>query len=40
MTFVAEFFLGIIGRILSSISATYLVRLLDKFMHKNNRHES
>ena len=39
MTTVAEFIVGIIGRIVSSIFATYIVRLLDKFTHKNNRHE-
>ena len=39
MTTVAEFIVGIIGRIVSSVFATYLVRLLDKFTHKNNRHE-
>ena len=32
-----EFIIGIIGRIVSSVSATYLVRLFDKFIHKNNR---
>ena len=37
---VLNFIIGIIGRIISSISATYLVRLFDKFTHKNNRHES
>ena len=39
MTIVVEFIVGIIGRIVSSVFATYLVRLLDKFTHKNNRHE-
>ena len=40
MTFVVEFIIGIIGRIISSMFATYLVRILDKFTHRNNRHES
>ena len=39
VTIIVEFIVGIIGRIVSSVSATYLVRLLDKFTHKNNRHE-
>lgn len=26
--------------IVSSVSATYIVRFIDKKMHKNNRHES
>ncbi len=38
MTFVIEFIVGILDRIVSSVSATYLVRLADKFIHKNDRH--
>ena len=38
MTIVVEFIVGIIGRIVSSLFATYIVRLLDKFTHKNDRH--
>ena len=38
MTMVVEFIIGIIVRIVSSIFATYIVRLLDKFTHKNDRH--
>ncbi len=39
MTTVAEFIAGIIGRIVSGLFTTYIVRLLDKFLHKNNRHQ-
>lgn len=31
------FFIGIIGRIISGLFTTYIVRLVDKVMHKNNR---
>ena len=34
---VFNFIIGIIGRIVSSVSSTYLVRLLDKITHKSNR---
>lgn len=37
---VAQFFLGILGRIVSSLVTTYIVRFIDKIRHKNNRHES
>ena len=39
MTTVAEFIVGIIGRIVSSLFATYIVRLLDRITKKNNRPE-
>ena len=35
-----DFIIGIFGRIVSSVFATYIVRLVDKFGHKNNRQES
>ena len=35
---VSEFFLGIFGRIVSGVFTTYIVRLLDKFVNKNDRH--
>ena len=37
MTEVVEFIIGIIGRIVSGLFTTYIVRLLDKIRHKNNR---
>lgn len=37
MTEVAEFIVGIIGRIVSGLFTTYIVRFLDKIKHKNNR---
>ncbi len=40
MTPIAEFIMGIVGRILSSLFSTYLVRLLDKFTHKKDRQEN
>ena len=39
VTFVAEFVVGILGRIVSGLFTTYIVRLVDKFTHKNDRHE-
>jgi len=39
VTFVVEFIIGILGRIVSGLFTTYIVRLVDKFTHKNNRHE-
>ncbi len=39
MTFVVEFIIGILGRIVSGLFTTYIVRLVDKFTHKNDRHE-
>jgi len=36
---VVEFVVGIFGRIVSGIFTTYIIRLIDKFNHKNNRHE-
>ena len=38
MTVVVEFIIGIIGRIVSGLFTTYIVRILDKFTHKNDRH--
>ncbi len=37
--YVIEFVVGIIGRIVSSLSSTYIVRLIDKIRHKNDRLE-
>lgn len=34
-----DFVVGILGRIVSGFLTTYLVRLVDKLGHKNNRHE-
>ncbi len=39
MISVVEFVVGIFGRIVSGIFTTYIVRLIDKFTHKNNRPE-
>lgn len=39
MTTVAEFILSVVGMIISKLFATYLMRFIDKFKHKNNRHE-
>lgn len=39
MTAVAEFIVRILGRIASGLFTTYIVRLVDKIMHKNNRQE-
>ena len=39
MTAVVEFVVGILGRIVSGLFTTYIVRLVDKFTHKNNRRE-
>ena len=39
VTFVVEFIIGILGRIVSGLFTTYIVRLVDKFTHKNDRHE-
>ncbi len=38
MTAIAEFVIGIIGRIISTVFANYLLRFLDKFKRKNDRH--
>ena len=38
MTAVVEFIVGILGRIVSGLFTTYIVRLVDKFTHKNDRH--
>lgn len=37
---IIEIFVALIVGIVGSIIATYLVRLIDKLGHKNNRHES
>ncbi len=39
MTIVVEFIVGILGRIVSGVFTAYIVRLVDRFTHKNNRHE-
>lgn len=39
VTIFVEFIIGIIGRIVSGLFTTYIVRLFDKIMHKNNRPE-
>ncbi|MDD6071622.1 MAG: hypothetical protein PUC12_12560 [Clostridiales bacterium] len=39
MTAVAEFIVRILGRIASGLFTTYIVRLVEKIMHKNNRQE-
>ena len=39
MTFVVNFIVGILGRIVSGVFTAYIVRLVDKFTRKNNRHE-
>ena len=39
MTDVVEFIIGIVGRIISGLFTTYIVRFFDKFTHKNNRHD-
>ena len=36
MTEVAEFIVGIIGRIVIGLFTTYIVSFLDKIKHKNN----
>nr|DAZ82619.1 MAG TPA: TM helix protein [Caudoviricetes sp.] len=36
---IIEIFVALIVGIVGSIIATYLVRLIDKLGHKNNRHE-
>ena len=38
MTEVVEFIIGILGRIVSGLFTTYIVRLVDKFVRKNDRH--
>ena len=38
MTAVVEFVVGILGKIVSGLFTTYIVRLVDKFTHKNDRH--
>ena len=38
VTAVVEFIIGILGRIVSSVFATYIVRLVDNFANKNDRH--
>ena len=35
-----DFVIEVLGRVVSSICATYIVRLIDKIRHKNNRHKS
>lgn len=37
MTEVAEFIIGILGRVLSGVFTAYIIRLVDKLTHKNNR---
>ncbi len=39
VTSIVEFIIGILGRIISGLFTTYIVRLIDRFTHKNNRHE-
>ncbi len=39
VTEVANFFVGVFGRVASGVLSAYAVRLIDKFLHKNNRHE-
>jgi len=39
VTEVVDFIIGIIGRVISGLFTTYIVRLIDKINHKNNRHE-
>ncbi len=39
MTEVVQFIVGIFGRIISGLFTTYIVRFLDKNVHKNNRIE-
>ena len=39
VTEVVNFIIGILGRIISGLFTTYIVRLIDKLAHKNNRHE-
>ena len=38
MTEVVQFVVGIFGRIVSGLFTTYIVRLVDKLVHKNDRH--
>ena len=38
VTFVMEFIVGILGRIVSGLFTTYIVRFVDKFTYKNDRH--
>lgn len=37
VTDVLSFIIGILGRIISGIFTTYIVRFIDKLVHKNNR---
>ena len=37
MNFV-EFIIGILGRIISGLFTAYIIRLVDKFINKNDRH--
>ena len=37
MTEVAEFIIGILGRVLSGVFTAYIIRLFDKLTKKNNR---
>ena len=37
--YVIDFVVGIIGRIVSSLFATYIVRIVDKIRRKNDRLE-
>lgn len=37
MTNVTEFIIGILGRFVSGLFTTYIIRFVDKFRDKNNR---
>lgn len=39
VTAVVDFIVGIVGRIVSGLFTTYIVRIIDRFTYKNNRHD-
>lgn len=38
MTVAVEFVVGIVGRIVSGLFTTYIIRMIDQITRKNNRH--